>query len=276
MRKRLRSALLEQRQSLLEHEPGVRLGTDSDNLRKHRVAARRARAFLRATRRYTDPAWRRSLAAPLAELGVGTGQVRDLDVLLEDLRTELDQLDPVDRAGGRLLVDRLEGERSQARRELEETLDGDSYRAVLGRLRHPPRLSPGIEAIPLANVARKEFNRLGARVRRLGDHPDEAALHALRIALKRARYAAELSGPSGKRVQRFLTDAKALQDLLGKHQDAAVAEKRLRTAAVVDSPTAAAFVAGRLAERRHTHRATLTAQLPAAWRRLRRSGSRLN
>ena len=115
--RRLRAALLEQRQRLLEHEPGVRLDTDTENLRKHRVAARRTRAFLHATRRYSDPAWRRSLAQPLKELGVGTGRVRDLDVLLEDLQTELDELDPLDRAGGDLLVDRLELESAGRRSE---------------------------------------------------------------------------------------------------------------------------------------------------------------
>jgi len=104
-----------------------------------------------------------------------------------------------------LLVETLEREREQARRDLLVTLNGDWYRALLGRLRLPPRLAPGIEAIPLAKVARKEFRRLGNRVRRLGSHPDEAALHALRIALKRARYAAEFSAPPGKRGERFST-----------------------------------------------------------------------
>jgi len=273
--KRLRAMLLEQRRALLKHEPGVRLAADPENLRKHRVAGRRSRAFLRSTRRYSDPAWRRSLAGPLAELGAVTGQLRDLDVLLEHLHTELDELDPLDRADGVLLVEKLERTREQARRDLLATLNSDWYRALLGRLRLPPRLAPGIEAIPLARVGRKEFDRLGNHVRRLGSHPDEVALHALRIALKRARYAAELSAPPGKRGERFLADAKVLQDLLGEQQDAAVAQQRLRAATVVDSPTAAAFVAGRLAERRRAHRTTLSRRLPEAWKRLRRSGANL-
>jgi CHAD domain-containing protein len=75
--------------------------------------------------------------------------------------------------------------------------------------------------------------------------------------------------------ERFLADAKVLQDLLGEQQDAAVAQQRLRAATVVDSPTAAAFVAGRLAERRRAHRTTLSRRLPEAWKRLRRSGANL-
>jgi hypothetical protein len=49
----------------------------------------------------------------------------------------------------------------------------------------------------------------------------------------------------------------------------------LRSATVVDEQTSAAFVAGRIAERQVARRARVTAQLPAAWRRLRKSGARL-
>jgi CHAD domain-containing protein len=273
--KRLRELILEQRHALIKHDPGVRLGTDTDNARKHRVAARRTRSFLRSARRYVDPDWRRSLTGPLGELGAATGPVRDLDVLLEHLRAELEGLDPEDHGGGDFLVAQLELEREQARRRLIEALNSDGYRALLGRLRMPPRLAPAVETVPLTEIARKEFAALTRNVGRLGRHPNEATLHALRIALKRARYAAELAGPVGKRGGRFLADAKLLQDLLGEHQDATVAEQRLRAAAVGDQRTEAAFVAGRLAERQRARRAQVTERLPAAWQRLRKSGNRL-
>ncbi|MBA3842833.1 MAG: CHAD domain-containing protein [Actinobacteria bacterium] len=273
--KRLRASLLAQRQALLEHDPGVRLANDPDNLRKHRVAARRTRAFLRATRRYVESGWLRSLAEPLNELGAATGPLRDLDVLLHHVRVSIDGLDAQDHTGGGSLVERLDRERANAYRRLVETLDSDSYRTILGLLRLPPRLAANIEAIPLDLIARNEFERLAKRVRRLGKHPDDAALHGLRIALKRARYAAELSTLTGKHRLRFLNDAKALQDLLGEHQDATVAVELLRATTVVDSPTAAAFVAGRLAERQGVRRSTITRQLPDAWKRLRRSANRL-
>jgi CHAD domain-containing protein len=273
--KRLREMIRQQRLALLGHEPGVRLGAAAGNLRKHRVAARRTQAFLRSTRRYLDPDWRRTLTVPLSELGDVTGPVRDLDVLIEHVQSELDGLDPQDRAAGRSLVTRLELAREPARRRLLEALGGEEYRALLGRLRLPPRLAPGVEAIPLREIAHKEFTRLEKMVARLGEQPDGTALHELRIALKRARYAAELSAPVGKRARRFFAHAKVLQDLLGEYQDAEIAEQLLRATTVVDSPTEAAFIAGRLAERQRTRRANVTAQLPAAWKRLRRSGAGL-
>ncbi len=272
---RLREMLDAQRHALLAHDPGTRLGDDPENLHQHRVAARRSRAFLRAARAYLDPDWRRSLAGPLGELGRATGPVRDLDVLLEHVRDELARLEEPDRPGGDALVARLEGERAAARQRLLDALDDDGYRALLARLRHPPRLAAETDGIPLDRIARKEFRRLLKTLRRLGKHPDDDALHRLRILLKRARYAAELAAPDSRAGIRFLADAKALQGLLGEHQDAVVAEQRLRAATVADSPTEAAFVAGRLAERQRARRARVTERLPAAWKRLRASGTQL-
>lgn len=273
---RLREMIEAQREAFLAHDPGTRLGEDPENLHQHRVAARRTRAFLRAARSYLEPAWRQSLVGPLRELGAATGPVRDLDVVLEHVRAELRSLDEPDRSAAALLVTALEREHESARSTLLTALDGAAYRILPARLRLPPRLATGVEAIPLERVARKEFGRLVKAVDRLGKEPDETKIHALRIMLKRVRYAAELAAPDRKALGRFLADAKTLQDLLGKHQDAVVAETHLRAAVVSDSPTAAAFVAGRLAERQHTRRALVRERLPAAWKRLRKSGARLN
>ena len=269
---RLNEMLEAQRQALLRHDPGTRLGTDPENLHQHRVAARRARAFIRATRAYSDPAWQRSLIEPLRELGQSTGPVRDLDVLLEHVEGELCGMDEGDRAGGAALVARLVSERETARRLLLEALDTASYRVLLSRLRYPPRLRAEVDDIPLPRIAKKEFRRLVKAVDRLGKHPDDVALHRLRIELKRARYAAELSAPGGKAGERFLADSKALQSLLGEHQDAVVAEERLR-ASVAEIESAGAFVAGRLAERQRARRDRVTERLPAAWKRLRRAAA---
>jgi CHAD domain-containing protein len=273
---RLRELLAAQRRALLVHEPGTRLGDDIENLHEHRVAARRARAFLRATRRYVDNDWRRALSDALAELGRATGPVRDLDVLLEHVRGEVASVDPREADAAQELVAELERLRADARRDLVEAFDGDTYRLALARLNLPPRLAPNVKKIPLREVARDEFARLIKSVDRLGKRPTDPSIHRLRIALKRARYAAELAAPDGKRRRRFLADAKVLQDLLGEHQDAAVAEEHLREATVADASTGAAFVAGRLAERQRQRRERVTALLPAAWKRLRKSGHGLH
>jgi len=154
---------------------------------------------------------------------------------------------------------------------LLQTLDSDSYHAVLTRLRMRPRLAADVSAIPLDRIARKASRGLLRAVARLGSDADDTAVHRLRIALKRARYAAELAGATGPKGKRFLAQSKRLQDLLGEHQDAVVAERRLRELAVTDSSTAAAFVAGRIAERQRHRRKRVAKQLPKAWKRLRKS-----
>jgi CHAD domain-containing protein len=272
---RLREMLEVQRVALLTHDPGVRVGEDPENLHQHRVAARRSRAFLRSARSYLDPTWRHPLEAALEALGEATGPVRDLDVALGHLRRELECLDETDHRAKALILERLEEELARRRERLLGALDSAEYRFLLARLRFPPRLADGIEEIPLEKLAKKEFRRLAKLTGRLGKRPDDQALHRLRIKLKRARYAAELAAPKGSVRKRFLADARALQNLLGEHQDAVVAEQRLRGAAIEDVRTAAAFAAGRLAERQRGRRERVQERLPAAWKRLRKSGSRL-
>jgi CHAD domain-containing protein len=200
--------------------------------------------------------------------------VRDLDVLAEHVEGELETLDAADRAGADVLAARLESERVSARRKLLDALDGDSYRVLLARLRMRPRLAADVSSVPLDRIARRAYRRLVRAVESLGPAPDDGTVHRLRITLKRARYAAELSATADARQDRFLKRARTLQSLLGEHQDAVVAERRLRELAVMDESTAVAFVAGRLAERQRERRARVAKRLPKAWKRLRTSGPR--
>ena len=236
---------------MIKHDPGTRLSTDPENLHQHRVAARRVRAFVRATRAYTEEAWQHALVELLRALGTSTGPVRDFDVLLEHLQDELATLDAPDRAAGAALLVRIRSERETAQRELVGALGSSAYRQLLARLRMPPRLADGVRRFRCgASRARSSVacstpssNSASSRPTRAAPAPDQ---------LKRARYAAELAAP-GKQGKRFLDDAKEVQTLLGEHQDAVVAETKLREL-VAGLDSAAAFVAGRLVERQRLRR----------------------
>jgi CHAD domain-containing protein len=267
---RLHAMLGEQRHALLKHEAGVRIGTDPENLHKHRVAARRARAFLRATRDLTAPEWREPLNKGLRALGELSGPVRDLDVLIEYLDTKRPTLGDDDQPGVARLRTWLQTEREAHRKALLAGLASDEYRALVDALGARPQLAGEIESIPLDEIATRELRRLLKAIRKLADHPADAELHTLRITVKRARYAAELAGPGDAERDRFVAQARKLQTLLGDHQDAAVAEAQLRAAAAATGDPGAAFAAGLLAERQHARRARVTKQLPGAWRRLRK------
>ena len=93
----------------------------------------------------------------------------------------------------------------------------------------------------------------------------------MRIRVKRARYAAELaSGELGKGGARFVAAAKELQDVLGEHQDAVVAEDVIRTW-LAESP-GGAVAGGRLVERERMRRAAARSAWPEAWILLERTG----
>ncbi len=66
-------------------------------------------------------------------------------------------------------------------------------------------------------------------MRQQGATPDDEALHRVRIGVKRVRYAAELAAPAvGQRAKLAARRLADVQDVLGEHNDACVAEARLR------------------------------------------------
>jgi CHAD domain-containing protein len=250
LRNQLRHLLSVQLAELEAHDPGVRLGEDAEDVHRFRVATRRTRALVRATK----PLLGDSLV-PLGEelrwLGGLLGAVRDLDVLLDHLRGEAETLHGDERAAGELLGG-LESAREDARTQLLEALASPRYRALLDTFATAiaglPALPKGASADALA---RHGFRRLRRAVERLPDPPSDHELHRLRIKAKRARYAVELAALDGATSAKRAVEAlKRVQDVIGEHQDAVVAEERLR--ALARARTAVA--AGRLIERERTRR----------------------
>jgi CHAD domain-containing protein len=147
---------------------------------------------------------------------------------------------------------------------------------LLGALRSPQYLSllddtaraieelePSGKSTTLDDVADRAFAKVRKAVHRLPDEPADEALHAVRKRGKRARYAGELVGR-----KEFVRRAKDLQDVLGEHQDAVVAARRLRELAAGASPEQA-VAAGRLVEREKERRAEARAAWRQVWKRLR-------
>jgi CHAD domain-containing protein len=264
----LRSALREQYERLLAHDPGTRLGSDPEDLHQMRVAARRARAFLRAAGPLVDRTWANDLRAELGWLGSALGPARDLDVLLEHLRVDVAAVaGNGDAARG--LLDALEREHAAARAVAVAALSDERYFALLDRLESAePQAAPDA-AGSLADLWWKEVKRTRRRFERLGPGSGDDELHAARIQAKRARYAAELAGQElGRRGARFVAAAKRLQDVLGEHQDACVAEERIRAWAADTSD--ASDVAEALIERERARRRKARSEWPGAWKKLHR------
>lgn len=269
---------------MLEHEDGTREGTHPESLHQMRVAVRRMRSVLKDHRRHLDREWTDSLRTELGWLARALGDVRDLDVLLGHFRDELERLDAKERKAAGPLLTRLSRKRGGARRKLLRALDSQRYTRLVSALadtavdgvptltvesgNRPPTTPAEVVGTPL----RKLTKEIGA----LPEDPSDDELHALRIYGKRLRYATEMvRGTGGKRAKRLVKATKALQDVLGEHQDACVARDEISAflETRVDVPTA--FAVGRLMEREQQRRHAAREQWGPAWRAVRKAGTAL-
>jgi CHAD domain-containing protein len=203
------------------------------------------------------------LVAELKWLGGVLGDVRDLDVLLERLRGEAATLDPADAAAAERLFRGLRARRTRARRTLLRTLDGSRYATLLDRFQSTlDELEPASTDVSLDELAARQMKALRREVKEVGETPTDAQLHELRKRGKRMRYAHELAGAT-----KVVGRAKALQDVLGEHQDSVVAEESLRTLSL-EAPAHQALAAGLLVARERERRAAARVEWPKAWRAL--------
>ncbi|MGF1661476.1 MAG: CHAD domain-containing protein [Kineosporiaceae bacterium] len=222
---------------LFRVDPHVRLDTE-DAVHRMRVAARRLRSALATFRPVLDRRAGDPLREELRWLGRALGEARDLEVLAARLAAHLDEVqrhDPAlvsDGAAGRLAAE-LRARREAALAEAREALDSDRYLDLLDGLEtfsaDPPltrrareRARPLLRSRLLADC-RRVLERAAA-AERLDGTERETALHEVRKASKRARYAAEAMRPAlGDGAQRARTRMKRLQEVLGGRQDQAVA-----------------------------------------------------
>jgi CHAD domain-containing protein len=265
----VRYLLAAQLRELERHDPGVRLRDDIEDLHHFRVATRRSRAIIRATRPLLADA-----LAPLGEelkwLGGVLGPARDLDVLLERLRTGARTLG-ADKPGGELIIATLEEERERLHDAVLVALVDERYFGLLDTFAASIASLPDLDAPGgLRPLAAAQLRKLAKASRKLGDDPADNELHALRIRAKRARYAAELAevGHGSKALSRYLDAVKALQDVIGEHQDAVVAEAKLRDIARAET----AIAAGRLIERERERRLERRRAYPVVLARALRRG----
>lgn len=252
------------------HEPGTRLGEDPDELHDMRVATRRMRAAMKV---FEDalPERARWLREELRRVAGALGDVRDLDVQIEDLERRRV------RAGGQeeaellgKVLDVLARLRTEARTRMLGVLDSARYERLETSLaemlwRGPdaerelartegrgPHREPVTSAAPALVSARyRKWNKAAKKLD--GTSPPEA-FHDVRKKGKKLRYALEfVSEVYGEPTRGLIKLLKTLQDDLGDHQDAVVAAETLRELGTTTGgprvPRGVAFTMGVYAER---------------------------
>jgi CHAD domain-containing protein len=277
--------------AMLNHEPGTRLGEDPEELHDMRVATRRMRAAM-STFRPVLPARFEAVRGELKWLATCLGNVRDVEVQIE-------WLDAVQRRSGwedATAVGPLIEERRERwaleRKELLEALDSERYIKLLEDLTAILRegdQGQGEAATPVRQygprVLKKRHRQFRREAEGLEPGSDPHLYHLARIRGKKLRYTAEALTPVfGEPVAELVTSIKAAQDLLGEHQDRAMAIGWLRQVAVSDRawPPLTLVRLGELAEGSRHRMAELREEWPEtfeevekrwkAWRRALRKG----
>jgi len=226
---------------------GASTSDDPEYIHQMRVATRRLRAALRLFAPLLPAGYPEPIVIRLRDLMGILGQARDLDVLLAEIAEPvLGALPDEPRLAAlvgiiterrfdrrRAAIDFLRSPRfGQIALETLEALHARSATAQVGA---------GETAVCLIAFANERLRRLRRKVLRLAAAAridDPPSLHALRIGIKRLRYALEFFAPLArpKAMARMLGQLAALQETLGQINDLANAGDLLMDCAGEEGP----------------------------------------
>lgn len=270
---------------ILAHDPLVRLRAavgDADTaVHQMRVGCRRLRSDLRTFGPLVRSDWVKPLRAELKWLADALGAARDAEVLRNRLRrtANADPLCPLDEAAVARIDAQLARRHEAAMDALDAALHSERYVALVEALvaaTREPQLTPlaGSRAVEiLPRLVARPWRKLvyGSRgvdgAADLDERGPDAQWHGVRINGKQARYAVDaVAGVVGGRAAKLATALARVQDLLGEHQDAAVAARTwLAIAEAEPADHRLAVTAGRLCERERTTIRTVRADFRRAW-----------
>lgn len=246
----VRTYLATQCLAIVNGDLGLRLGRSV--VHPTRVAVRRLRSSVRVFAPLFDPDQAAHLDQELVWYAGLLGEVRDREVLSARLLAQVAALPPEFVLGpvAAHIESTLHEERNRYLKLVTEALRSERYVALLETVERWRTAPPFTEAAtePAASVktyVKKAERKLYRRLTAAGANVE--ALHRARKAGKRFRYAAELSEPVlGKRATRSVSEGKALQELLGEHQDSVVSAAFLRSqgAAAASDPSQNGFTYG--------------------------------
>jgi CHAD domain-containing protein len=270
-----RKVLARQAAALRAQRRGAVLALDPEFVHQLRVAARRARSALRLFEPWLDPAAPR-LRKELGELGRGLGRLRDLDVLLVALRSDLAAVGAAPEAKEKVLS-AFETRRRAAHEDAVRHLTSPSFERMVAALETMKGGGGGGPAPVMAETSRvleTAAKKVRRRARRSPADMSEEDRHRLRIAVKRLRYAAESLAdledePTLEAVRRLVR----CQDVLGDARDATTAAEAYRGLARLrcadPRPDAEELlVLGALVQKQHKKKSSLLRKFEKLWAKL--------
>lgn len=250
-----------------------------DAVHQFRVAARRLRSVLQAFAPLVDEDWSRELRAELGWIASVLSQARDREVLEERL-TEAVRALPAEVDGAAALVairQHLDAELVEAQAGIDEAMTSDRYvrlvDALHGAVDAPPltqlaERKASTVLPPLADRAWQRLEKQGRRLHReLEGHDDH--WHRTRITAKRARYTVEACVPVfGGKARKLARQLEHVTELLGQHQDAAIAADLARQLALTTRGARTPFALGVLYAQQRAEVAALRREFVDTWPRV--------
>ena len=248
----------------------LRLHADEESIHQARVAVRRLRSDLRTFCSILDETWATGLGERIGWLQDGLSAARDGDVLIASLQRHGEPLPDADRHCIDDVLEPFRAARDRAYENVRTMLRDSRYVALLQELvdaaKRPPFTASAedVACDTIPAIMRSTWKTLRKRVRARGRPPADRDLHAIRIAAKRMRYAAEAVAPViGSAARRFAARVERVQTILGEHHDAVVARDRLRS---LTDDRERAFLAGELAALENEASRVARREWRAAWR----------
>ncbi len=220
---------------------GTIADVDAEFLHDLRVATRRTRSVQRELKRVFGPDELAHFRAEFRWLQRATGDARDLDVYVSEFDQMRALLPESMREDLGPLLGVLRNRRLIARRETARALRSErcgrllsQWRALLERLESMPVTERPDAERPIGEVSGERIRKVYRRMVKMGEAIERSSppdhYHELRKKGKELRYLLELFGgvhPS-EVVKPMIKTLKALQDVLGRHQDREVQVATLR------------------------------------------------
>lgn len=268
--------------AFVNHDLRLRRGLP-DGVHQLRVTARRLRSALKVFARLLDVAWADQLRGELAWIADELGAARDNEVLELRLLAGLAEIDEKGTSQAAKVVRRElnRGGRTSAA-DVATAMQSERYLALLDALveaASAPRLSAAASATAaeaLPPLMRSTWSRLARSVRALGPNGPDEAWHSARIRAKQARYAADALVPVfGRPAKRLAAQLEVVTELLGTHQDAAVAAEAVASLATgEDVGGRAGYALGLLHEAQRAQVRTARREFTRVWPRVAKSRRR--
>jgi CHAD domain-containing protein len=262
------------------HEPAARLGESPEALHELRVAGRGMDTLLRLFRDYLPASLVRTRPTLKGLVDI-LGDVRDVDIHLQDVGGFCDRLVERDRAALEPLLRHLQAQRARAQAAMLSALDAKPARRWLDTLPSQlaqlataasPRNAAALTVVP--DLIARRYQKLHECARRLTPRSAPDEFHKARIRAKKLRYVIEVTAPTyAKPAERMISALKKLQSRLGTQHDAhalAAYLTQLASDPPADFTATTLFMMGRMAEQQEALAARLGGKVEKPWRKIHR------